>query len=235
MKLRCVAIDDEPLALDILADDLSRIDCVEVVGTFLSALDAQAFLKDNSVDLVFSDIRMPTLSGTQLLRGLKNPPMFIFTTAYENFAVEGFELNVIDYLLKPIPFDRLKKAAEKALELERLRKNDQQKDAFIFIFSEYQKIKLIESEILYIEGLKDYVKIFLLNRPKPILTRQNLKKIESQLTETKFCRVHQSYIVAVDKITSTQKNVLTIGAITINIGDLYADRFSEKYGLITRK
>ncbi|MVM38982.1 response regulator [Spirosoma sp. HMF3257] len=229
MKLRCVAIDDEPLALEILADDLSRIDFLEVAGTFLSAVDAQEFLNDEAVDLVFSDIRMPTLSGTQFLRGLENPPMFIFTTAYENFAVEGFELNVVDYLLKPIPFDRLRKSAKKALELYRLQKNDQQKDAFFFVFSEYRKIKIIESQILYIEGLKDYVKIFLANRPKPILTRQNLKKIETQLTETKFYRVHQSYIVAVDKITSTQKNSLMIGSVTIPIGGLYEQTFNKKY------
>lgn len=228
-KLRCLVIDDEPLALEILADDLLCIDFLDVVAIFLSAVDAQAYLKNNSVDLVFSDIRMPTLSGIQFLRSLEHPPMVIFTTAYEQFAVEGFELNVVDYLLKPIPVERLRKAADKALEWYQLRKSNLVDDTFLFVYSEYQKIKIAEKEILYIEGLKDYVKIFLQHQPKPILTRQNLKKIESQLSNNRFCRVHQSYIVALDKISSTQRNSLMIGPVEIRIGELYADQFRERY------
>ncbi|MFD2934877.1 LytR/AlgR family response regulator transcription factor [Spirosoma flavum] len=130
IKLRCLAIDDEPLALDLLADDLSRIAYLEVVNTYLSALDVQDYLTTHSADLLFLDIRMPTLSSTQFLRGLENPPLVIFTTAYEQSAIEGFELNVIDYLLKPIAFTRLQKAAERALNYHRLRKNSQSDDTF---------------------------------------------------------------------------------------------------------
>ena len=155
--------------------------------------------------------------------------MVIFTTAYEQFAVEGFELSVVDYLLKPIPFERLRQAAGKALELHQLRKGMEVDDTFLFVYAEYQKIKIAEKEILYIEGLKDYVKIFLQHQPKPILTRQNLKKIESQLSHKRFCRVHQSYIVALDKISSTQRNSLLIGLVEIRIGELYADQFRERY------
>ncbi len=230
-KLRCIAIDDEPLALEILAEDISKIEFLDLKQTFLSAIDAQEYLKESSIDLIFSDIRMPTLSGIQFLRSLSAPPMLIFTTAYEQFAIEGFELKVVDYLLKPFSYERLKNASERALELFLLRKGKEEvsERKHFFIFAEYKKIKIYEDEILYIEGLKDYVKIFLKEQRKPILTRLYLKKMESQLSESKFCRVHQSYIVALDKISSTQKNSVRIGTIEINIGEIYADVFQKKY------
>lgn len=230
-KLRCIAIDDEPLALEILAEDISKIDFLDLKQTFLSAIDAQEYLKESSIDLIFSDIRMPTLSGIQFLRNLSSPPMLIFTTAYEQFAIEGFELKVIDYLLKPFSYERLKKASERALELFLLKKGKEEsrERKHFFIYVEYKKVKIYEDEILYIEGLKDYVKIFLKEQPKPILTRLYLKKIELKLSESKFCRVHQSYIVALSKISSTQKNSVIIGKIEINIGEIYADVFQKKY------
>jgi DNA-binding LytR/AlgR family response regulator len=232
MKIRCIAIDDEPLALEILTEDLQKIDFLEVKGSFLSAVHAQNYLEDNEVDLVFSDIRMPTLTGTQFLRSLDKPPMFVFTTAYEQFAIEGFELKAVDYLMKPFSFDRLKVAAERAYELFLLKNQSKTSEErrFFYVFAEYQKVKIYEDEIIYIEGLKDYVKIFLVNQSRPILTRLNLKAVEGKLSEKHFCRVHQSFIVAMDKITSVQKNSLIINKIKINIGQSYLEEFERKRG-----
>jgi DNA-binding LytR/AlgR family response regulator len=233
MKISCIAIDDEPLALEILAEDLQKIDFLEVKGAFLSAIHAQKFLEDNEVDLIFSDIRMPTLTGTQFLRSLKEPPMFVFTTAYEQFAIEGFELKAIDYLMKPFSFDRLKVAAARAYELFLLKNQSKssQERRFFYVFAEYQKVKIYEDEIIYIEGLKDYVKIFLVSQARPILTRLNLKAVESKLSEKHFCRVHQSFIVALDQITSVQKNSLIINKLKINIGQSYLEEFERKIGV----
>lgn len=233
MKIRCIAIDDEPLALEILTEDLQKIDFLEVKGSFLSAIHAQKYLEDNEVDLVFSDIRMPTLTGTQFLRSLEKPPMFVFTTAYEQFAIEGFELKAIDYLMKPFSFDRLKAAAERAYELFLLKNQSKSSEQrrFFYVFAEYQKVKIYEDEIIYIEGLKDYVKIFLVNQSRPILTRLNLKAVEGKLSEKHFCRVHQSFIVSLDKISSVQKNSLIINKIKINIGQSYLEEFERKIGV----
>lgn len=233
MKIRCIAIDDEPLALEILTEDLQKIDFLEVKGSFLSAIHAQKYLEDNEVDLVFSDIRMPTLTGTQFLRSLEKPPMFVFTTAYEQFAIEGFELKAVDYLMKPFSFDRLKVAAERAYELFLLKNQSKASEErrFFYVFAEYQKVKIYEDEIIYIEGLKDYVKIFLVNQSRPILTRLNLKAVEGKLSEKHFCRVHQSFIVSLDKISSVQKNSLIINKIKINIGQSYLEEFERKIGV----
>ena len=233
MKIRCIAIDDEPLALEILTEDLQKIDFLEVKGSFLSAIHAQKYLEDNEVDLVFSDIRMPTLTGTQFLRSLEKPPMFVFTTAYEQFAIEGFELKAVDYLMKPFSFDRLKTAAERAYELFllKIQSKTSEERRFFYVFAEYQKVKIYEDEIIYIEGLKDYVKIFLVNQSRPILTRLNLKAVEGKLSEKHFCRVHQSFIVSLDKITSVQKNSLIIKKIKINIGQSYLEEFERKIGV----
>ncbi|MFN8357364.1 MAG: LytTR family DNA-binding domain-containing protein [Spirosomataceae bacterium] len=233
MKLRCIAIDDEPLALEILIEDLSAIEFVEVTASFLSAIHAQEYLKDHTVDLVVSDIQMPTLTGMQFLRTFKNPPMFIFTTAYEQFAIEGFELMAVDYLLKPFSAERLLAATQRAYELFLLKNQPKQsvERRFFYVFAEYQKVKIYEDEIIYIEGLKDYVKIFLVNHARPILTRLNLKAIESKLSELSFCRVHQSFIVAIDKVTSVQKNSLIINQFKINIGPTYQQEFERKIGV----
>ena len=232
MKISCIAIDDEPLALEILTEDLQNIDFLEVKGSFLSAIQAQKFLENNDIDLIFSDIRMPTLTGTQFLRSLEKPPMFVFTTAYEQFAIEGFELKAIDYLMKPFSFERLKIAAERAHELFLLKNQSKptEERRFFCVFAEYQKVKIYEDDIIYIEGLKDYVKIFLINHPKPLLTRLNLKAAEGKLSEKHFCRVHQSFIVSLDKITSVQKNSLIINRIKINIGQSYLEEFERRRG-----
>ncbi|WP_428654851.1 LytR/AlgR family response regulator transcription factor [Runella sp.] len=231
-QLRCIAIDDEPFALELLADDIQKVSFLELFNTFTNPLDARTFLEANPVDLVFLDIQMPTLTGTQFLRSLPKPPMVIFTTAYQQYALEGFELNVVDYLLKPIPFERFLTACEKALDLFVLRKKETglpTERGFFFVFAEYKEIKLFFDEILYVEGMKDYVKIFTNQQTKPILTRLNLKAMEAKLPPNLFCRVHQSFIVALDKITSSQKTKLQIGNREIRIGSRFLAHFEEKY------
>lgn len=236
--LRCIAIDDEPFALEILSDDIKKIAFLELITTFSSALDASTWLSTNAVDLIFLDIQMPTVTGTQFLRTIPNPPMVIFTTAYEQYALEGFELNVIDYLLKPIPFERFLKAVQKAYDLFELRKKEDPSPAavergFLFVFSEYKEIKLYYNDILYVEGLKDYVKIFTKQFPKPILTRLNLKAIEAKLPPKEFCRVHNSFIVALNQITAIQKTKIQIAKQDIPIGNRYLAQFEQQYRLMS--
>jgi len=236
-QLRCIAIDDEPFALEILSDDIQKISFLKLTATFSSPLNALEWLKTEPVDLIFLDIQMPTLTGTQFLRSLPHPPMVIFTTAYEQYALEGFDLNVVDYLLKPIPFERFLRAVQKANELFSLRHKEEiiqiaPERGFFFVFSEYKEIKLFYDEILYVEGLKDYVKIFTHQYPKPVLTRLNLKAIEAKLPIQGFCRVHNSFIVALDKITSFQKSKLHINKWEIPIGNRYLIQFEQQYRLI---
>ncbi|MFD2569146.1 LytR/AlgR family response regulator transcription factor [Spirosoma soli] len=263
-KLRCIAIDDEPFALEILADDIRKVSFLELVGQFASPLDALSLLQQEPIDLLFLDIQMPTLTGVQFLRTLvggsiktsarQYPPMVIFTTAYEQYALEGYELSVVDYLLKPIPFERFLKAVNKAYDLFALRQSsaDQSKVAspvqettgadatlanlserpvdFFFIFSEYREIKIFHSEVLYIEGLKDYVKIYTVQQPAPYLSRLTLKAIEAKLPADGFCRVHKSFIVSLAKISSFQRTRVFIGKQEIPVGSNYVEEFEQKYG-----
>lgn len=234
-KINCVAIDDEPFALEIMADDIQKISFLNLVGTFSNPMDAWELIKQGKVDLIFLDIQMPVISGTQFLRSLPKPPMVIFTTAYQQYALEGYDLDVVDYLLKPIPFDRFLKAVNKAEELFRLRSKEQQnlpvvEDVnFFFIYSEYKQIKIYFDDVLYVEGLKDYVKIYVKQQSKPILTRMNLKMMATKLSPQLFCRVHHSFIVALDKISAFQKTKLLIGEKEIPIGRKFAEFFEQQY------
>jgi DNA-binding LytR/AlgR family response regulator len=227
--MRCIAIDDEPFALKLMEDDIRKVSFLKLIATCSSARQALEILGKEKIDLVFLDIQMPTLKGTDLLRMLENPPLVIMTTAFENYALEGFELNVIDYLVKPIPFDRFLKAVNRAHEQYLLREGKSEDDGFVFVHAEYKEIKIFFNQILYIEGLKDYVKIFLNSQSRPVLTRLNLKAIESKLPAHQFCRVHNSFIVSLPKITSILKSQIFIGQIAIPIGDKYATDFEMKY------
>lgn len=234
-KINCVAIDDEPFALEIMADDIQEISFLNLVGTFSNPMDAWELIKQGKVDLIFLDIQMPVISGTHFLRSLPKPPMVIFTTAYQQYALEGYDLDVVDYLLKPIPFDRFLKAVNKAEELFRLRSKEQQnlplveEVNFFFIYSEYKQIKIYFDDVLYVEGLKDYVKIYVKQQSKPILTRMNLKMIATKLPPQLFCRVHHSFIVALNKISSFQKTKLLVGEKELPIGRKFAEIFEQQY------
>jgi DNA-binding LytR/AlgR family response regulator len=228
--IRCLAIDDEPLALDIIEKHISKIPELHLVEKCTSPLKALEIINREEIDLIFLDIEMSEITGIQMLKSMSKRPMVIFTTAYENYALESYELDVLDYLLKPISFERLLKAVNKAQEFFLLKKNALPKEntsydqGFIFVKSEYQMLKINLKDILYIEGLKDYVKIFC-KGPKPVLSLQNLKGIESKLPSAQFIRVHKSFIVSLPKIDSVHKGRIKIGENEIPIGDSYRDEF----------
>ncbi len=232
-QLRCIAVDDEPFALRLICDDIGKVPFLKLMTSCSSPIEALEFLQKNTVDLIFLDIQMPVLTGTQFLRSLNNPPLVIITTAYEEYAVEGFELDVVDYLMKPIPFDRFLKAANRARDQFHLLKDatpTSPEDLFFFVRAEYREIKIMFDDILYVEGLKDYVKIFLASQSRPVLTRMNLKAIETKLPGRLFCRIHNSFIVPFSKISSFQRSQVFIGPTAIPVGDKYAADFRKKYG-----
>jgi DNA-binding LytR/AlgR family response regulator len=230
-KLRCIAVDDEPFARQLIADDISKVPFLDLVTTCASPFEALEHIKKNNVDLLFLDIQMPVITGTEFLRTLENPPLVIITTAYEKYALEGFELNVIDYLLKPIPFERFLKAANRAYDQYLLENglHTREENGFFFVHAEYKEIKIFFDDILYIEGLKDYVKIFLRTQQRPILTRLNLKATEAKLPSDQFARIHNSFIVSLSKIKSTQKTQVFIGETPVPIGEKFAADFQKKY------
>lgn len=245
MKISCVAIDDEPLALDIIRDYTEKVPFLNLLATFDNAIECVEYLKNNKVDLLFLDIQMDELTGIQLLNILRNKPLVIFTTAYDSYAIKGYELDAIDYLLKPIPFDRFMKATEKVYDRlssklenslvtkEVIVTNNRTGEDFFFIKTEFHLEKLRFSEILYIEGMGDYLMIH--TSSKKIMTLQNFKKTEEILPEGNFCRVHKSYMVALDKIESIERNRIKIGSALIPISDSYKKLFYdmiEKRGLM---
>lgn len=236
MNLRCIIIDDEPLALDLLEDDISKIPFLTLTHKFQSPFEAIPLLKSGQVDLIFLDIQMPDITGLEFLKSLETKPLVIFTTAYDQYALEGYNLDVIDYLLKPIPFDRLLKAAGKAQDYFKARNPTQQSAPrqpgleetypdYIFVKSGYDILRVNIKDILFIEGLKDYVKIFV--PPHPILTLMNLKAIVDKLPPNKFVRVHRSYIVALDKIKAIRKSKIIIDSKEIPIGEHYKEAFFQ--------
>lgn len=221
MKIKCILIDDEPFALNILEDDLLGFDNIEILHKFNAPTDVNDFLKNHPVDLIFLDIQMPEKLGTQFIRQLEEPPLFIFTTAYHQYAVEGFELNAVDYLLKPISKERLTSAIRKVEDIMMMRAKQLPVDEHIVVNVEYKKIKILLNEISYIEGLKDYVKIYLINRDIPLLTRSNLRGMEKILPKTDFLRIHNSFIVNKNRIENVTQTKLTLSKTALPIGKKY--------------
>jgi two-component system, LytTR family, response regulator len=243
MKISCIAIDDEPLALDIIRDYTRKVPFLHLLASFDNAIESIEYLKNNKVDLLFLDIQMEELTGIQLLNILKERPLVIFTTAYDNYAVKGYELDAIDYLLKPISFERFMRAADKVYD--RLVKKQEPplpiketniqppNNDYFFVKTEFHLEKLRSADILYIEGMGDYLMIHTPTRK--IMTLQNFKKAEEILPEKDFCRVHKSYLVALDKIESIERNRIRIGTALIPVSDTYKKKFYElieKRGLI---
>ncbi len=231
--IRCIAIDDERLALDLIEDDILKIPFLQLVKKCKSGIEALDVLQTEKIDLLFLDIQMPDISGIQFLKSLPHKPLVIFTTAYEKYALEGFELDVVDYLLKPYSFERFLKAVNKAQEhLSIQNKNQKQSDEeinfsnqFIFVKSDYKLVKIEIAEIQYIESLKDYVKIVV--GDKPVVTLSSMKAIEEKLIEPDFIRVHRSFIVNLKKIQYIHRNFVKVGEKEIPIGDNYKDNFLQ--------
>lgn len=226
MKISCLIVDDEPLAQDVLNDYVKQAPQLELMGVCNNAIEALEKMKLNAVDLIFLDIQMPEITGIDFLRSLKDPPMVIFTTAYQNYAIEGFELNAIDYLLKPFSKDRFIKAVKKAEELFKLKEDHSQKeDNYIFIKSDQKLQKVYYNDILYIEALADYVKIH--TPDKRYITLQTMKNMESKLPDKFFKRVHRSYIVALDKIMTLVGSAVEVDGQKIPIGKNYKEAFFD--------
>jgi DNA-binding LytR/AlgR family response regulator len=220
--ITCIAVDDEPLALDPLEDNIRKIPMLKLLSRCTNAIEANEFIQSNDVDLVFLDIQMPGISGIQLLQGMsKNAPLVVFITAYEKYALDGFNLDVVDYLLKPVSFERFMKAVNKVHEKLNGKKQGPNSTNYLFVNSEYNLVRIDFSDIIYIEGLKDYVKIYLTSATRPVITRMSMKSLEEKLPTDQFVRVHKSYIVAVEKINSIRKARITINKEIIPISDHY--------------
>lgn len=224
MTLSCVIIDDEPLAADLLAAYAAKTPFLNLNGTYNSAISAIKDLREHPADLIFLDIQMPELSGTEFARILPKESKIIFTTAFSQYAVEGYKVNAIDYLLKPISYEEFLRAADKALEwfIYTRRNETCQKDRFMLVKSDYKLVKVSLDDILYIEGLKDYVRIFLANGEK-IVSLMNLKKLEDFLPRPEFMRTHRSYIVHMNKITLIERLRIVFGDTYIPISDSYKE------------
>lgn len=228
MPLKCVAIDDEPLATELISTYISRFPDLELLQTFEDAVSGAEYLQKTPVDLLFLDINMPDISGIDLARALDRKPMIIFTTAYKQFAYEGFELEAIDYLLKPVDFERFGKAIQKAIDYHQYKNNTLPltDDASIYVHSEYRMIKIVLKSIEYLESMEDYVKIHLENLP-PVLTLMPLKKMLEKLPAEDFKRIHRSFIVPVKKVRSVQNRKVRLSSIELPISGSYADQVKE--------
>ncbi len=224
MSLKCIAIDDEPLALQLIESYAKRIPSLTLVNTFEDALSGAAYLGKNKIDLLFLDVNMPDISGVDLAKALSVKPMIIFTTAYKEFAFEGFQLEAIDYLLKPVEFDSFLKAFNKAIAYKKFKEqplNTEDSD-FVYVHSAYKLIKVLIRDIEYIESMEDYIKIHI-GKEKPVLTLMTMKKIIEMLPQNKFVRIHRSYIVPVSGIEAILHKKIQLKNIQLPIGDSYAD------------
>ncbi|MFZ6010445.1 MAG: LytR/AlgR family response regulator transcription factor [Bacteroidota bacterium] len=224
--MTCLAIDDEALSLDLLEDNIKKIPFLKLIRKCNNAIEANQFLQSQSVDLIFLDIQMPGLTGIQFLQGFsRTPPLIIFVTAYEQYAIEGYNLDVVDYLLKPVSFERFFKAMNKAQEKYQTRKSNHMHVPveYLFVNSEYNLVRIDFKDIAYVKGLKDYVKIYLTSSARPVITRMSMKSLEEKLAPDHFIRVHKSYIIAIDKITSIRKGRINIMKEVIPISDHFKD------------
>ena len=231
--IRCLAIDDEPLALQQLITYIGKVPFLELAAQCQSALEARKFLEQDTVDAIFCDINMPDLNGMDFIKSLQAPPLIVFTTAYSEYAVEGFKVNAVDYLLKPFGLDDFRRAAYRIKERqESVSTNIQHpipntQPASLFVKTDYRMVKISIADIRYIEGMSEYLKIYLEGEDKPIITLLSMKKIETRLPEN-FMRIHRSYIVNLHKIQEVNKNRIIMDAETfLPIGDMYKESFQQ--------
>lgn len=233
MKISCLIVDDEPLAIHLLNRYISQTAFLQCEAKCSSAIEAMEILNHTKVDLIFMDIQMPELNGMEFSRTLSKDIRIIFTTAFDDYALEGFKVNALDYLLKPFNYEEFLIAANKAKEWYELVQSKQlavteEEHNFIFVKSEYKQVKIDLSEVLYFEGLKDYVKIWLKGVSKAILTIMSLKSLENQLPASKFMRVHRSFIIALDKIQVVERGqVIMQNSIHVKIADQYKEKFQS--------
>lgn len=226
-----LAIDDEPLALRLVTGYIQRTPFLHLAASFDNPLNAIEFIHDNKVDAIYLDIQMPDLNGTEFARLLKGGPKVVFTTAYEQFALEGFKLDVVDYLLKPFGYEEFLRSAHRLQE--RLGSLPQPiveigaNQEFLFIKSEYKIRRIMFDDILYVEGLKDYVKIFLKSAPRPLLSLITLKSLEARLPTDRFMRVHRSYLVNLKQISLIERNRIIFGDVHVPVGDQYKGLFQS--------
>lgn len=233
MKIHCQIVDDEPLAINVIKKFLEHFQYAEVVSSCENAMDAFAYISGNPVDLLFLDINMPTLNGLDFLKSLKEPPLVIITSAYRDYAVEGFELNVLDYLVKPISFQRFLKAMDKANTAIREKRainqplvtSPDKSKSFIFLKVDKKMVKVYLDEILYIESLKDYVRIHTVY--EDLVTHQNLNSMAKMLPSDSFIRIHKSYTISVDKVKSIEGNCVEIAGKLIPLGRNYRKQVKE--------
>lgn len=234
--IRCIIVDDEQLVRELLEDSVRQIPFLQLVDSCRNAMEAMAVLENQQVDLIFLDIQMPRLNGLQFLQSLNNPPLVILVTAYEKYALEGFNLDVVDYLLKPFSLERLLKACNRANDRLRLQQNSLQPnnpspaptepEAF-FVNVGYAQVRIELADIMYIEALNDYIKIYLSSSPKPVLTRMTLKAVEERLPVSAFVRTHKSFVVAMRKITSIKRDLVCIGGTEIPISKSYKENVNR--------
>jgi two-component system, LytTR family, response regulator len=236
MTHTCIIVEDEPLARSLMENYIQKVPYLDLIQSFSDPLKALEFLRDNSVDILFSDIQMPEITGITLLKILQKKPLIILTTAYSEYAIEGYELDVLDYLLKPITFERFLKSVEKAslrLNLTNLKSDEivlgnsisNAVQPFIFVKDGTKLVKIKLSDIMYIEGLKDYVSIY--TPTQKIVSLQTLKALEIQLPEKQFIRIHNSYIVALEWIEAIQREKIQIGKVFLPISDTYRKAFKD--------
>ena len=226
--IRCLAIDDEPLALQQIAAYIGKVPFLELAAQCQSALEAQQFLQQDTVDAIFCDINMPDLNGMDFIKTLTAPPLVVFTTAYAEYAVEGFKVNAVDYLLKPFGLQDFQRAANRLAERLELRSESSQlEDDTIFLKTEYRIVKVSISDIRYVEAMSEYLKVYLESEPKPIITLLSMKKMEERLPSY-FMRIHRSYIINLTKIQEVNKNRVIMDSDTyLPIGDMYKDSFQQ--------
>ena len=241
--MRCIIVDDEQLVRELLEDNIRQVPFLQLVESCRNALEAMAVLQDQQVDLIFLDIQMPRLNGLQFLQSLNNPPLVILVTAYEKYALEGFNLDVVDYLLKPFSLERFLKDCNRANDRLRLQQNSQlsnnpphsnpnpapagtEPEAF-FVNVGYAQVRIELADIMYIEALNDYIKIYLSSSPKPVLTRMTLKAVEERLPATAFVRTHKSFVVATRKITAIKRDLVCIGGTEIPISKSYKENINR--------
>lgn len=231
MKLKCIIIDDEPLAIDLLKSYVQKTPFLELVGTFNNALASIEAISNNDIEVIFLDINMPQISGLEFSKTISPSTRIIFTTAYDQYAVEGFRLNALDYLLKPINYTEFLRAANKALEWFKLMEKNEEENTIssssIFVKSGYRIEKIDFDTILYIENQKDYVKFHLENIKEPVSSLMSMQSLEEKLPNKHFMRVHRSFIVNLDKIKTIERNCIVFGKEYIPVSESYKTKFME--------